>query len=151
VASSFAYLSTPYFGPDGLVYFHGNADLQSTTPNALLTLPCTQFYPSIVVVLSPQGEVKMLSYAPGVPQLFAMDEQGGIVLVMATGAPLPVDLSMHPKAGCVQDAIRPYDVFAPFGVGQVVRLRGSGFGPDAAVTVEVDGIAAPVLSISPER
>ena len=68
---------------------------------------------------------------------------------MSSSVPLPVDFSLRPKAGCVLDAIRPYNVFAPFAAGQVVRLRGSGFGPDAPVTVEVDGVAASVLATSP--
>lgn len=144
--ASLASLSQPFFGPDGLAYFMGSAELQATTPNALLAAPCTEFNPSIIAVLSPQGETKMLSYAPFVPQSFVTNEQGGVTLQMTKGDPLPVDLSLRPKAGCVQDLIRPNDVFTPFGVGQVVRLRGGGFGPDAPVTVTVDGIAAPVLS-----
>jgi uncharacterized protein (TIGR03437 family) len=147
--ATLASLSAPFFGPDGLEYFTGNADLQSTTPNALLALPCTQFYPSIVAVLSRHGEVKMLSYLPYVPERFVADEQRGVTLIMTVGDPLPVDLSLRPKAGCVQDVIRPYSMYAPFGVEQVVRLRGGGFGPDAPATVTVDGIAAPVLATSP--
>jgi uncharacterized protein (TIGR03437 family) len=144
---SLASLSAPFFGPDGLAYVSGNADLQSATPNALLAMPCT--YSSIVAVLSPQGEVKVLSYLPHVSERFVVDEQGGVSLIMTVGGPLPVDLSLRPKAGCVQDVLRPYSIFTPFGAGQVVRLRGGGFGPDAPVTVTVDGIAAPVLSTSP--
>src|SRR6266478_6191231 len=71
------------------------------------------------------------------------------------------------KAACVADALDRLTGAPPtFGVGEIVRLRGGGFGPDSPVTVtpgadrhlptslnglrvEVDGIAAPIVSAAP--
>ena len=162
--AGYAYLVSPFFGPDGLVYLRGTGKLQSTTPNALLEAPCAAYDLGMVAVLSSQGEVKLVSYVAGNPQSFAVDEQGGVVLVETDGTRVPMDLAQRPKAGCVRDVLERYNGGPPFAAGQVVRLRGGGLGPEleavgvpgadgrfgtllSGVTVEVDGIAAPILSV----
>ncbi len=162
--AGYAYLVPPFFGPDGLVYLRGTGKLESTTPNALLEAPCAAYDLGMVAVLSSQGEVKLVSYVAGNPQSFAVDEQGGVVLVETDGTRVPMDLAQRPKAGCVRDVLERYNGGPPFAAGQVVRLRGGGFGPEleavgvpgadgrfgtllSGVTVEVDGIAAPILSV----
>jgi len=164
------YLFPPFFGPDGLTYFAGIAyiykgePLLSTSPNALLTAPCSTYISSIVGVLSSQGEVRLLSYLPSGAKSFAANSDGSVSVILGdgSGTRVPVDLNPSPSAACVLDGLaRPF--YQPFGVGQTVRLHGGGFGPVSAVAVtpganqtfpaslgglqvRVNGIAAPILS-----
>jgi uncharacterized protein (TIGR03437 family) len=172
--SGSAYLRAPFFGPDGLTYLGGQtfSELQTTTPNALLESPCsstTYGSSAIAVVLTPQGDVRLLSYLPGAwVESFSANADGSTSAVLIGGARVAIDLSERPKAACVVDALdRTLSTPPPaFGVGEVMRLRGGGFGPDlpmtlapgvdrrypksvGGLTVEVAGVEAPILSAAP--
>ncbi len=137
--------------------------LRSTTPNALLTAPCS-WSAGIVAVLSPQGELKLLSYLANSPRSFTADGEGGVSAILndVQKTRVAIDLSQRPKIGCLADPLRSFPR-PPFGVGQVLRLRGGGFGPESPVEaapgadrrfptsldelqVQVAGTAAPILS-----
>src|ERR1039458_9026618 len=167
-----SYLGPLSFGPDGLTYVGGftYGQLLSVTPNALLKVPCSSTYGApLVAVFNPRGNVQMLSYLPGnTVTSFSANPDGGASAVMSNGTRVPIDLSQHPKAACVADALDRLLSTPPpaFGVGEIVRVRGGGFGPDTPVTVAaapdhpfptslgslsvlVAGIPAPILSASP--
>ena len=119
-------------------------------------------------MLSPQGEVKLLSYLPAAVKSFAANSDGGVVAVLdaAYSPSVAIDLSQRPKAACLWDVLgRPYGS-SVFVAGEVVRLYGGGFGPPSPATattdanqtyptsfdglsVEVGGVAAPILSAAP--
>jgi uncharacterized protein (TIGR03437 family) len=171
--SSPVYLSSdvetgPFFGPDGLVYFAGRTSgpLQWTTPNAFLETPCYQR--NFVFALDTEGGVKLLSYLLGNVLSFSALPDGSVVAV-TTGAfqdqTVPMDLSRRPKVACITDPLDRGDPPGP-APGEFMRLRGGGFGPDSPVnatlgpdqrfpfslgelSVEVGGIAAPILSVAP--
>jgi hypothetical protein len=181
--SSPAYLLPPFFGPDGLTYLGGatlipnatgNGKLLSTTPNAMLEAPCFPTFSGIMAVLSAQGEVKMLTYLASDATSFAANPDGSVSVTLSDaskspvhGTRIPVDLSQDPKAACVMDSLDRSSSPPPtFGVGQIVRLLGGGFGPDSPVStapgpdrhfptslsdlaVDVGGFAAPILSAGP--
>ena len=159
-----------FFGPDGLTYIggieyflNGDTTLLSTTPNALLTAPCDT-RAGIVAALSSQGEVRHLSYLPIGPKSFVANPDGSVSVILEDGhgANVPVDLNTPPNAACALDGIDRL-FFHTFGVGQTVRLRGGGFGPDSPIAVtpgvdhtfptslgglqvQVNGSPAPILS-----
>ncbi len=176
------YLSkTPFFGPDGLTYLSGSTlilrayhtttgELETTTPNALLQTPCIDnSYTGYVAVLDPNGDVKLLSYLPALPLSFAATPEGAVEAVLGDPANthITLDLSDRPKAACVVDLLGRVNMGPPvFGVGQIVRLRGGGFGPQTpaaaaledgvrfptalnGLSVDVAGIPAPILSAAP--
>ncbi len=146
--SSLPYLLAPFFGPDGSAYLGGSATLLSTTPNALLTAPCSQYSFGIVAVLSLQGDVKLLTYTPGVVSSFSANPDGTVSALLSSTQAIVLDLSLRPKAACVVDALDRLSSPPPaLGVGEVVRLRGGGFGPALDnLSVQVGGVDAPVLS-----
>jgi uncharacterized protein (TIGR03437 family) len=170
VSSGYLTLNSPFFGPDGYAYLAGTGigTLQYTTPNALLEAPCGVHTDlGVLAVLSATGEVKLLSYLPSEPYSFAANAQGGVLVTwVPAGAPTLLDLSLAPKASCVVDSLDRFYGAPAFGAGQVVRLRGGGFGPSTQVnatpggnqvfstlfsglTVTVGGTPAPILSAGP--
>ncbi len=164
-----AFLLPPFFVPDGLTYFGGvqyilfdDTNLL-TTPNALLTAPCSTS-PGVVAALSPQGDVRLLSYLPVAAKSFALNPDGSVSVILndGRGTAIPVDMNSPPSAACALDGLGRL-FYQAFGVGQTVRILGGGFGPDSPVTVtpggdqiypvllgglqvQVNGIAAPILS-----
>jgi uncharacterized protein (TIGR03437 family) len=131
-------ISAPYFGSKGLVYLGGGLGfrgaLRSTTANALLRAPCSEA-PAFLAVIDRDGDQRMLSYALRTPT-FSL--KSGNVLAEWDGLNrVTVDLTSRPKVGCVLDALRP-NVLGPFGVGQIVRVRGSGFGSSAPKAAAID-------------
>jgi uncharacterized protein (TIGR03437 family) len=164
------FLFPPFFGPDGLTYFGGieyfltgDRTLLPTTPNALLTTPCDTSA-GIVAALGPQGEVRLLSYLRIGAKSFAANPDGSVSVILGDGrdTSVPVALNPPPTAACALDGLDRI-FYQPFGVGQTVRLRGGGFGPDSPVAVtpganqtfptslaglqvQVNGIATPILS-----
>jgi len=170
------FLQGAFFGPDGLTYLGGdtsmapgtsNGQLLSTTPNALLEAPCSNLGIGIVAVLSAQGDVKLLSYLPGLFSSFSANPDGSVSVVLTTGKSVPLDLGQRPKTACVADALdRPSGPPPTLGVGQIVRLQGGGFGPGSpagpsldanqtyaasldGLSVLVSGVAAPILWAGP--
>jgi len=171
---STSYLGPLFFGPDGLTYVGGTTygQLLSVTPNALLEVPCaarSPFGAGLVAVFNPQGDVQMLSYLPGGPAAsFSANPDGSVSAVMGNGTRVPIDLSAHPKVACVEDVLDRLLTTPPraFGVGEIMRVRGGGFGPDTPVnvapapgqpfptslgslSVEVAGTPAPIVSAAP--
>ena len=168
--STVSYLMTPFFAPDGSAYVLGAGTLTSTTSNALLTAPCAQNSARILAVLGSQGDLKLLTYLPGPIGSFQVNADGSVSAVLfPTNQVIAIDLSQTPKAGCVADVLDRSTIPPPtLAVGEVVRLRGGGFGPDSttatapdahgiyplvlgSLSVQVAGVNAPILSAGPSE
>jgi uncharacterized protein (TIGR03437 family) len=158
-----AFASPPFFGPKGLVYLRGylgyRGHLQSTTDNAILQEPCRDTSSPFFAVLDRDGDLKMLSYAPESPT-FTLEKDHTVSATWDALNRVAIDLDQGPKIGCIFDALRSYSA-DPLGVGQLVRIRGSGFGGRSAVAslqsgrfpirfddvrVRIDGIDAAILA-----
>ncbi len=104
---------TPLFAGDGLAYFLGDTFVQvgstvygviSTTPNAILEAPCTSSDSAdMIAALSPQGDLRLLTYIDGYFTGFVGNADGGISGVLADGSLYPIDLSQRPKIACTMD------------------------------------------------
>jgi uncharacterized protein (TIGR03437 family) len=177
--SAISYLKPVYFGPNGLAYVGGAASAPlSTTPNAPLEVPCfANPGGPMLAVFNSQGQVQMLSYLPSEVLSFSADSDGSVSAITDGDVPILINLTQHPDVACALDAISggapqtsltPQPSAAPkaFGIGQLVQVRGGGFGPSAPVTVapganqiyptwlgslsvEVGGIPAPILAAAP--
>ncbi len=177
--SAISYLKPVYFGPNGLTYVGGAASAPlATTPNALLEVPCSANPGGhMLAVFNSQGQVQMLSYLPSEVLFFSANSDGSVSAITDGDVPIPINLTQHPSVACAFDAIGggapqnsvtllPSADPQAFGIGQLVQVRGGGFGPSAPVTVapganriyptslgslsvDVGGIPAPILAAAP--
>ncbi|MFN7922599.1 MAG: hypothetical protein U0Q16_21020 [Bryobacteraceae bacterium] len=118
------------FAGDGSAYVNislSDRHLEFTTPNALLHSPCNGGS-SALAVLGSEGELRILTYAP----------PGYHAVAGPSNAPREVDLTTRPKVGCIEDERKPSGQEA-FGAGQLVAIRGGGFGPDDTVRASLTG------------
>ncbi len=177
-ATAISYLKPVYFGPNGLTYVGGVGELLSTTPNALLEVSCfANPGGPMLAVFNSQGRVQMLSYLPSEVLSFSANSDGSVSAITDGDVPILINLTQHPNVACALDAISggapqtsvtPQPSAAPkaFGIGQLVQVRGGGFGPSAPVavapgvnqiyptslgslSVDVGGIPAPILAAAP--
>jgi uncharacterized protein (TIGR03437 family) len=172
----------PVFDRNGLAYFLGmTSTLMGSayyspfqpTPNAFLETPCTasDMY-GAVAVLSPHGELRLLSYIDPWAGSMIANADGSVSAVLSDGNLFPIDLTQHPKISCTMDIFTVeqrnnyFNAGPNWGSGQIIRLRGGGFaspspasaltGPDlrypyslGGLSVTVGGIPAPLVSAAP--